>query len=317
MNGNKLGRIEIMRLRDVFKKEDKDFTPWLNENLNTLGNKLDLDIIDSNIEEVVGSFNCDIIAKDSNSKKTVIIENQFGTTDHDHLGKILTYSAVKKASIIIWIAENFREEHTKTLDWLNESVSSESELSFFGVEIKLIKIHDSPPAPDFRIIVKPNDWERSIKLYSQPMSISEKNYLQFYTKLANTYSSKNSKWRKAKPRPQSWLGFSSGKSGLQFVWAFRSGNRFSVELYIDTGDKNENERIFEELYNHRVKIEKLVKGLNWEKLVERKACRIGVYKGIKAPIRHLTETDYPSILKWATETMTQFYSVFSRYIKKL
>ena len=317
MKENRLGRIKTIPLKDVFKKEDKDFTPWLNENLDTLGDKLNLDIIDGNIEEGVGSFNCDIIAKDSNSNKVVIIENQFGTTNHDHLGKILTYSAVKEASIIIWIAENFREEHAKTLEWLNESVSTDSDLSFFGMEIKVIKIHQSPPAPDFNIIVKPNDWERSVKLSSQPMSVSEKNYLKFFIGLVNAYGSKHPRWRKVKPRPQSWLGFSAGKSGLQFTWAFKSGNRFSVELYIDTRDKNENERVFEELSSHRVKIEQEIKNLSWEKLIERRACRIGVYKNIKASIRDLSESDYPDIFKWATETMTLFSSVFSRYIKKL
>ena len=183
MSDDRLGRIETIKIRNVFNKEDRDFTPWLNENLDTLGEKLNLDIIDGTIEDAVGSFNCDIIAKDSNSNRVVIIENQYGTTNHDHLGKILTYSAVKKASVIIWIAENFREEHAKALDWLNENVSTESELSFFAVEIKLIKIHNSPPAPDFSIIVKPNDWERSVKLSSQPMSVSEKNYLKFFTGL--------------------------------------------------------------------------------------------------------------------------------------
>ncbi|KAA0006964.1 MAG: hypothetical protein FE045_01495 [Thermoplasmata archaeon] len=99
-----LGRIKQINLKEVFEKEDKDFTPWLNENLNILGEKLNLDIIDSNIEENVGSFSCDIIARDSDSNKIIIIENQFGATDHDHLGKILTYAAGKQAGIIIWIA---------------------------------------------------------------------------------------------------------------------------------------------------------------------------------------------------------------------
>ena len=312
----KLGKIKQVNLKDVFEKEDKDFTPWLNENLNILGKKLNLDIIDSNIEESVGNFSCDIIARDSDSNKIIIIENQFGTTDHDHLGKILTYAAGKQAGIIIWIAENFREEHKKALEWLNENVDPERGPSFFGIEIKLIKIEDSPPAPDFRIVVKPNDWERMIKI-SSPMSETAKKYLEFYSKLVDEYKKINPRWRKVKPQPQSWLSFGAGKSGLSFVWAFKSNNRFAIELYIDTGDKNENERIFEELEKHKDKIENEIKGLIWERMEEKRACRIAIYKNIKGNIKYLSEKDYPEIIEWASKTMKEFSNVLSRYIKKV
>ncbi len=313
----KLGKIKQINLKDVFEKEDEDFTPWLNENLDILGKKLNLDIIDSNIEENIGNFSCDIIARDSDSNKIVIIENQFGTTDHDHLGKILTYAAGKQAGIIIWIAENFREEHKKALEWLNENVDPEAGLSFFAVEIKLVKIEDSPPAPDFRIVVKPNDWERMVKMSSQTMSETAKKYLQFYSKLVDVYKRINPRWRKVKPQPQSWLGFGAGKSGLSFEWAFKSNNRFSVHLYIDTGDKNENDRIFEELEKYKDKIESEINGLTWEKLEGKRACRIAIYKNIKGNIKNLSEEDYSEIIEWASKTMKGFSSVLSKYIKKI
>ena len=312
-----LGRIKQIKLKKVFDKEDNDFTPWLNENLDILGEKLNIDIIDSNIEENVGNFSCDIIARDSDSNKMIVIENQFGTTNHDHLGKILTYAAGKQAGIIIWIAENFREEHKKALEWLNENVNPEEGPSFFGVEIKLIKIADSPPAPDFRIVVKPNDWERMIKMSSQTMSETEKKYLKFYSKLVEEYKKSNPRWRKVNPQPQSWLSFGAGKTRLSFVWAFKSNNRFAVELYIDTGDRNENERIFEELEKHKDKIESELKGLTWERMEERRACRIAIYRNIKGSIKYLLEEDYPEIIEWASKTMNRFSYVLSKYIKKL
>lgn len=312
-----IGKIKVVEIRNVFEKEDKDFTPWLNENLDLLGEKLNIDIIDSNIEEDVGSFSCDIIAKDSDSNKTIVIENQFGTTNHDHLGKIFTYASGKNASTIIWIAEEFREEHKKALEWLNENVDPKSSLSFFGVEIKLIKIENSPPAPDFNIIVKPNDWERNIKFSSQAISETSKKYLDFYTKLSDKYSEINPKWRKVKSQPQSWLSFGAGKSGLGFAWAFKSNSRFSVELYIDTGDKNENERIFEELEKNKDKIKSEIEGLTWEKLEEKRACRIAIYKKTNGSIKILSEKDYQEIIKWATETMKQFSDVLTKYIKTI
>ncbi len=312
-----LGEIKQVDLREIFGKEDKDFTPWLNDNLDRLGKTLNLDIIDSNIEEKVGSFSCDIIAKDSDSNQTVVIENQFGITDHEHLGKIFTYAAGKDASIIIWIAEKFKEEHTKTLEWLNENVDPESNLSFFGVEIRLIKISNSPPAPEFTIIVKPNDWERSVKVSSSARSETEKKYFDFYSKLVEEYSKLNPHWRKVKPQPQSWLWSGAGKSGLWYAWAFRSNNRFSVELYFSTSDKNENERMFEELEKYRDKIDIEIEGLSWEKLEEKKACRIALYKKIKGNIKSLSTEDAIELIKWATKTFNQFNQTFSKYIRKL
>ena len=104
---------------------------------------------------------------------------------------------------------------------------------------------------------------------------------------------------------------------MGFAWAFKSNNRISVELYIDTGDKNENERIFEELQKFKDKVESEIKDLKWEKLEERRACRIAIYKDIKGNIKNLSEQDYPEIIKWATETMKQFSDIFSRYINGL
>ena len=142
MDKQKLGRKKYVAIREVFPNEAGDFTPWLSDNLDLLAEELNLEIIDPNIEVNVGNFSCDIEAKDAGAKKTIIIENQFETTDHDHLGKIFTYAAGRDAKIIIWIAEEFREEHKKTLEWLNEQVDPESGPSFIGIEIKLFKIED-------------------------------------------------------------------------------------------------------------------------------------------------------------------------------
>lgn len=314
-----LGKKKYLKMREVFETEDKDFTPWLNDHLDMLSEELDIDIIDSNVEEGVGDFSCDIVAKDSDTKQTIIIENQFGTTDHDHLGKIFTYGAGKNAKIIIWIAEKFREEHKKTLEWLNENIDPTSGVSFFGIAIKLIQIEDSPKvAPDFNVIVKPNTWERNIKISgTQPASDTNKKYLDFFTELVDEYSKINPGWRKLTPLPQSWLGFGAGKSGLAFNWSFRGNNRISVELYIDTGDKNENEIIFDGLLKNKTQIDNDIKGLSWEKLEDKRACRIAVYRNISYPIKTLPKIHYPDILDWATTTMKQFSHVFSDYLKKL
>lgn len=313
-----LSRKKFVSIRDVFEREDKDFTPWLNDNLDILSHELNIDIIDSNIEKAVGDFSCDIVATDADSNRRVIIENQFGQTDHDHLGKIFTYAAGTDAKTVIWLAETFREEHKKTLEWLNENVDPESRLSFFGIEIRLLQIEESPIAPDFNVIVKPNDWERNIRIIGpKPTSESNKKYMEFFSMLADEYGKVNPSWRKVKALPQNWLGFGAGRSGLAFNWSFRSNNRFSVELYIDTTDKGENERIFEELENHKNEIEIETAELSWEKLEVRRACRIAIYKDIGSSMKTLPESQYPKIIEWAVPTMKQFSNVFSKYVKNI
>jgi hypothetical protein len=312
------GKKKYLKLREAFDKEDRDFTPWLNDHLDELSEELDLDLIDSTIEQSVGDFSCDIIAKDSNTNQLVIIENQFGTTDHDHLGKIFTYGAGKDAKVVIWIAEKFREEHQKTLEWLNENIDPTSNLSFFGIEVKLHQIDDSKFTADFDIVVKPNDWQRKFKASSsQSISETEKKYENFYSKLIPAYSKLNPTWRKIKPLAQSWNGFGAGRSGLAFNWCFKSNNRIAIELYIDTGDKNENERIFEELKRNTSEIELKIKGISWEKLEDKRACRIAVYKNIGNPIKTLPESEYPKVIEWAATSMKLFTDTLSPYIKEL
>ena len=158
-----LGRLEKVELRDFFKDEAKDFTPWLAEenNLELLGETLGLDIELEDTEVRIGKFSADIVGLDMSSNKTIIIENQLEKTNHDHLGKIITYGAGKDAGIVIWICKKIQQEHRKGLDYLND-ISTE-DYSFFGIEMELWKIGESEPAPKFNIVVSPNEWSKSVK----------------------------------------------------------------------------------------------------------------------------------------------------------
>ena len=157
-----IGNISRVPIRDEFKNEEYDFTPWLKNNLHYIGEKLQLSFTDeTDIEVPVGKYSCDVLAHTSNGK-TVVIENQFGHADHDHLGKILTYAAGLEADIIIWIAEDFFPEHVTALNWLN-SISTENTPSFFAIKIGLIQIGDSKPALDIETIVIPDQWARQVK----------------------------------------------------------------------------------------------------------------------------------------------------------
>ena len=308
----KLGKIKRVDLRNIWEKEDKEFTPWLKENIDLLSEKLGIEIIDTQIEEKIGDFKLDIIGKEANTKKFVAVENQLESTDHNHLGQLITYSAGVNAGIIIWIAKELREEHKRALEWLNEN--SISEISFFGVEVHAISIDNSNPAVDFRVIVKPNDWERNIK--SSTTTDTEISYVDFYSKLVNFYSGINPKFRKVKPQPQNWLNFgAASRGGLYFGWAFRMGNRFSVELYIDTGDEIENKRIFDELKKYKDDLG--IKGVEWEELETKRACRIVIYRKTSGPIKSLRDREKNDLIDWGAEQMKTFSDTFSKYINKI
>ena len=163
MDKNILSRLEEVDLKCFWKHEERDFTPWLSEeeNIALLGEAIGMDLEVISREESVGSYRADILCKDSANGHFVVIENQIEQTDHKHLGQIITYGTGLNASSCIWIAKSFTGEHRAAIDWLNSI--SDDEHNFFAIEIKLYKIGNSPLAPIFNVVAKPNDWSKLIK----------------------------------------------------------------------------------------------------------------------------------------------------------
>ena len=137
-----LSKIEQVDVREIWDKEDTDFTPWLakEENIERLGLALGIDLIVVAEEEEVGPFRADILCKDEATEDFVLIENQLEKTDHKHLGQLLTYATGLDAVTIVWIAKEFNDEHRATLDWLNKITDEKH--NFFGVKIEILKIDD-------------------------------------------------------------------------------------------------------------------------------------------------------------------------------
>ena len=155
-----IATLKKINLRDVWKDEGQ-FSDWLPENLSRLGDELGMALERSEREKAVGPFSADIICADQISKFDVVIENQFTRTDHDHLGKMITYASGLQSQIIIWVAPRFRDEHRSAIDWLNDI--SGPETGFFGVVLEVFQISDSAYAPHFDIVARPNDWQRQVK----------------------------------------------------------------------------------------------------------------------------------------------------------
>lgn len=218
MTLQQLGRLTRVDLRNVWVTEAADFTPWLArpENLAILSETLGLTLELEAQEKTVGPFRADILCKDIGTDHWVLIENQLERTDHTHLGQLLTNASGLEAVTIIWIAERFTEEHRATLDWLNRI--TDNSFRFFGLEVELWRIGDSPAAPKFNIVSKPNDWSHSVAQAARAIDESElsetrvtqREYWAALNDVLDTISGPVSGNRKA--QPQSWMAYPVGGS---------------------------------------------------------------------------------------------------------
>ncbi|MBD3293434.1 MAG: DUF4268 domain-containing protein, partial [Armatimonadia bacterium] len=266
-----IGRIKRVDLREVWPHEAYDFTQWLGENLDVLSEELGIMLTDAETEGSAGDFSVDVIARDDRDR-TVVIENQLERSDHDHLGKLLTYFAMMNAEAAIWIVSEARPEHVSAVSWLNEN----SDADFYLVQVEAIKIEGSPPAPLVRRVVGPSVETRKVRDDKRKLSETQRVLHQFWTELLERASDHDFALHSSvSAQPRHYLGTSVGKGlGLGYH-VTRNASR--VHLYIDRGsDKgDENEAILEALHEDRESIEAAFKeGLTWERLDQRRACRI-------------------------------------------
>ena len=154
------GRIEPVSLREVWPHEADDFTPWLAENLNYVSDAIGIPLELVETEASVDQFWVDILARDPDGG-LALIENQLESSDHTHLGQILTYLAGLGARTVVWVARGFTEAHLSSVRWLNENTVDG--FSFFAIRVRVVKISDSPLVPQFEVLVRPNDWDRRIR----------------------------------------------------------------------------------------------------------------------------------------------------------
>jgi hypothetical protein len=203
-----LGRLTRVHLREYWEREDTKFTPWLaeTENLKLLSETVGIDLEAEQIEAAVGPYRADILCRDIKSGTYVLIENQLEPTDHLHLGQLMTYSAGHDAINIIWIAQRFNDEHRAALDWLNRITLND--FRFFGIEVELWKIGDSPAAPKFNVVVKPNDWSKAIITQTEAAKSKRANmYRQLWGNLIEYLSEYYKELELPKPSGMNWIRF--------------------------------------------------------------------------------------------------------------
>jgi hypothetical protein len=269
-----LAKLEVVDPREVWKSEASDFTPWLLAHSDHLSEALGIDLELEAAEHPVGGFSLDLVGRDITNDAVLIVENQLEGTDHSHLGQVLTYAAGTAASTIVWIATSFRDEHRQALDWLNETTREDTH--FFGIELQVVRIADSPYAPLFNIVVQPNDWQKLVRGGAQPLTEKEAAYLEFWGLFLERVHTEQPGWTKGKAvGPRNWYEMKGPRTGLRYSCSFPWKDKLRQELYIDAGDSTENTQIFEGLADAKSQIEAAYgSALSWQDLPGKKACRV-------------------------------------------
>lgn len=304
-----LGEIKKVRLRKIWKNEAYDFTPWLSENLERLGEALGLELEFEAKEVSVGPYSADILAKDAGTDKFVVIENQLEKTNHDHLGKCITYASVLDASAVIWVASTFTEEHKKALDWLNDHTSDE--IAFYGVILELWQIDNSQPAVKFNVASTPNAIVRQAAQRKEQGELSEtrKRQLDFWTsfrdKLADTGKIRSIQTA----RPQYWFDVALGKSGIHLSNTFNTDrDEIGVRVYI--GNKKADEWLpYFESKKESIEL-KIGESLEWNPNPDNRDKVIALTK--KFDLSDDTKVDFA--LNWLIEQTLKFKSTFGKAI---
>ncbi|RME47062.1 MAG: DUF4268 domain-containing protein [Chloroflexi bacterium] len=309
----KLSTLKRVDLREVWQHEATDFTNWLaqDKNLQLLGEEIGIDISLVQTEASVGKFSVDILAEEENTGRKIVIENQLETTNHDHLGKIITYASGFDAEIVIWIVKDVRDEHKQAVDWLNEH--TDEKVNIFAIRMELWQIGDSPYAPKFNIVSKPNDWAKAIKKSaSRNSDLSDRKLMQleFWSQFREYASSHGSSLRLRKAYPQHWYDISIGnsKSNLSLV-VDADNEQVRCEFYIPN-----SKPLFRALREHKEVIEAdLPCALEWMELPGRKASRIRAVHRIDVS----ENGNWEAAFQWLMDTAQQFQIVFAKQLKKM
>ena len=307
----KIGKLNEVDVRELWKHEQYDFSEWLakEDNIEYLNDILGLTLVDVDKEVFVGPYRCDIVAKDETSGITVVIENQLEGTNHDHLGKIVTYASGLNAKTMVWIVKDAKEEHRAAIEWLNNNTNSE--INFFLIEIHAYKIGDSEPAPMFEVVEKPNDFVKHSKapITDKELNKSQSERLLFWEQFNQIVIKRGKPFNLRKATTDHWYDIALGTSDAHVAIDLVSRNNYIVvEVYI-----NDKKELFDRLLSYRETIEKkLGFEMEWDRLDNKKASRI------KYRIPGLDFDDhsnYDELMNHTIDIAVKMRDVFSSYMR--
>lgn len=307
----KFGTLIEVDVRELWRHEQYDFSNWLakEENIKLIDDEIGLTLVNISKEVFVGSYRCDLVAEDETTGDKIIIENQLEATNHDHLGKIITYAAGLDANTIIWIVKEAREEHRAAIEWLNNNTSKK--IGFFLMELHAYKIDESRPAPMFKIIEKPNDFVKNSKnnLKDREMNKSQAERLYFWTEMNKIIVERGRPFNVRKATTDHWYSIAIGSSEASIVINLvNKYNNIAIEIYI-----NNNKELYDKLYSYKEEIEeKLGFSLEWLRLDNKKASRILTYiDGLDFNNRN----NYPQLINESINTVIKMRDIFTPYIR--
>ncbi len=306
----KLGKLQEVDIRELWSHEQYDFSEWLSkpENLEELNEEIGITLTEVEKEVFVGAYRCDLVGVDETTGDKVIIENQLEMSNHDHLGKIITYASGLDAKVVVWIVKEAREEHRSAIEWLNNNTSEK--LNFFLIEIHAYRIGDSLCAPKFEIVEKPNGFIKNAKSQSNSgeYNRSQGERIQFWTRFNEILVERGKPFNMRKPTTDHWYDISIGTSAahVSLTLVNRDGC-VGVELYI-----SDNKELFDKLYEKKDEIEeKLCLTPDWQRLDGKKAARIVKRFG------HLDFDDhsnYDELMNEMIDKAILFSKVFKKYV---
>lgn len=305
-----IGKLIEVDVRELWKHEQYDFSNWLSKesNLEYLNDILGLTLVDVDKEVYVGPYRCDIVAKDETSGINIIVENQLEATNHDHLGKIITYASGLDAKVVVWIVKEAKEEHRAAIEWLNNNTTNE--INFFLIEIHAYKIGDSEPAPKFEVVEKPNDFVKRSKNKTEDSDLnkSQSERLLFWEQFNQIVINRGKPFNVRKATTDHWYDIAVGSSEAHIAIDLvnKDGN-VVVEFYI-----SDNKDLFDSLFTQKDEIEeKLGLSLAWDRLDGKKASRIKHYiDGLDFD----DHSNYESLMNEIIDVAVKMRNVFKKYI---
>lgn len=309
-----LANIEELPLNELFKFEDRHFTPWLQKNIEVLGNVIGMDIADAETEVSIGNYRLDILAYESGTERKIAIENQYGTTNHTHLGQLITYMAGINAEVVVWIAENFNTEHITAINHLN--LISKKEIAFFCIKPRLIKIDKSRPALEFLVVAQPDEWERQVRSETN-LSARQSAYEKFWTELLNrfkeTYTLVKLPLRSIN---RSALVMCYGASGLEYTLKFSYGY-FLINLYIKNNPRIDPHELIDKLNERKDYIEEnLGAEVEFDKKEGVGTTRVNLYYDKPADVLTISNKERELIIDWAIKWLPKFKNTLQQIIQE-
>lgn len=305
-----IGKLEEVDIRELWKHEQYVFSEWLSkkENIENLNDILGLTLVDISKETYVGSYRCDLFAKDETTGIKVIIENQLEMSNHDHLGKIITYASGLGAKVVVWIVKEAREEHRSAIEWLNNNTNSN--INFFLIEIHAYKIGNSDNAPMFQVIEQPNDFIKNNKSINSndTMNKSQSQRLEFWNQFNNVLIERGKPFNVRKATTDHWYNVAIGTSDAHIdITLVNKDSVIGVELYI-----TDNKELFDKLYQKKAEIENdLGFKLDWRRLNNSKASRIVTFiKGLNFD----DHSNYNELINKTIDLAVLMRDTFKKYI---